>query len=144
MRRHILGVLSATLAAPYLVVFLWHLFALLFGDEVGIREPFDLIKAIPMGTIALFLFGLPLLTLAIICAAFVNAFDSSSWHGSVLWGFILGLGFMIALFVRSLEYSFQVTAFLVSGSISGAICGWIYWRIAIRQTPERPHAIDPA
>ena len=27
-------------------------------------------------------------------------------------------------------------------SLSGALCGWIYWRIAIRRTPENARAIE--
>ena len=26
--------------------------------------------------------------------------------------------------------------------LSGALCGWIYWRIAIRRTPENARAIE--
>ncbi len=68
MRRHILGVVTATVAAPYLTILLWELSVLLLGGEVGIEEPIDLLKAIPIGTFAFLLFGLPLLILSSVFA----------------------------------------------------------------------------
>lgn len=128
MRRHILGVLAAAIAAPYLVLFLWSLFGLVSGDRAGMKEPLDLLKVIPLGTIGLMIVGIPLLILASLCAMVVNAIKRPTWHGPVLGGMILGLGSMVALFADDSEF----IPFLMSGALSGAICGWIYWRIALR------------
>lgn len=127
MRRHALGVLAATLAAPYLVLFLWSVSGLVSGDHVGLTEPLDLLKVIPLGTVGLILFGLPLLILASLCALAVNAVRRPTWRGPALGGAILGLGFTAVLFADSRDG----IAFMTSGALSGALCGWIYGRIAI-------------
>ncbi|WP_414472704.1 hypothetical protein [Microvirga sp. M2] len=136
MRRHILGVLTATTAAPYLVLFLWSLFGLLSGDQVGMKEPLDLLKVIPLGTLGVGMFGIPLLILASLCAMAVNVVRRPTWRGSVLGGITLSLGFTAA---HSADDGVSVP-FLMSGALSGAISGWIYWRIAMRprQTVEPP------
>ena len=143
MRRHILGVVTATVAAPYLTILLWELSVLLLGEEVGIEEPIDLLKAIPIGTFAFLLFGLPLLILSSVFAILVNTIENPSWRSSVFSGAILGLGFMSVFFVRSPEYSFEVATFLTVGTLTGAICGWIYWRIALSRAPNIPSPASP-
>ncbi len=127
MRRRILGLLAATIAAPYLVLFLWSLYGLISGDQVGMKEPLDLLKVIPLGTLGLGVFGIPLLILASLCAVAVNAVKRPTWRGPVLGGIILGLGFIAALSGSDIADDRDAIAFVVSG----AICGWIYWRIAI-------------
>lgn len=146
MKRHIWGVLAATVVAPYLTAFLWCLLGFAAGGIYGVKEPFDILKAIPLGTFGLLLFGTPLLVFTSLCAALVNAMGARSWHISVLSGAIPGLGFMIALYVRTLDYDKDAAILLISGLVSGAICGWIYWRIAIKScsslgSPTRGEAI---
>jgi len=131
MGRRILGVLAATIIAPYLVMFLLNLFGLLSGDSAGLKEPIDLLKTIPLGTFALLMFGIPLLILAGICAALVHLIAQPTWRAPVLGGAVLGFGIVAAVFVRRLEYDAWTLAALISGLCSGTICGWIYWRIAI-------------
>lgn len=135
MWRRFLGILAATVAAPYLVVFLWSLYGLLSGESVGLKEPLDLLKTIPLGTGALLMFGIPLLILAGICAALVHIVEQPTWRGPVLGGATLGLGFVAAIFGRSVEPDADTVAMLASGLCSGAICGWIYWAIALRRQP---------
>lgn len=137
MGRRILGVLAATIIAPYLVMFLLNLFGLLSGDSAGLKEPLDLLKTIPLGTFALLMFGLPLLILASICAALVHLIAQPTWRAPVLSGAILGFGFVATFFVRNLEYDAWTFTALISGLCSGAICGWIYWLIAIGR-PGQP------
>ncbi|MEZ0169012.1 hypothetical protein [Microvirga sp. TS319] len=98
------------------------------------KEPLDLLKVISMGTFGVVVFGIPLLVLASLCAMAVNTAKRPTWCGPVLGGIILGLGFTAAL---STDDSPPIP-FLMSSALSGAICGWIYWRIAIRprQTVE--------
>src|SRR5690606_13297174 len=86
MWRRCLGILAATIVAPYLVMFLWSLYGLLSGEAVGLKEPLDLLKTIPLGTFALLLFGIPLLILAGICAALVHIVERPTWRGPVLGG----------------------------------------------------------
>jgi len=38
----------------------------------------------------------------------------------------------------------DISRIRIVGLSIGAICGWIYWRIAIKQTPDEARAIDPA
>src|SRR5690606_6635230 len=123
---------------------LWNLFGLLSGEAVGLKDPLDLLKTIPLGSFALLLFGIPLLILAGICAALVHIVEQPTWRGPVLGGAVLGLGFVAAIFVRSLEHDAETIVMLIAGLCSGAICGWIYWRIAIGRTPREARAIDTA
>jgi hypothetical protein len=48
--------------------------------------------------------------------------------------YILLIGVLFAPDVRSGDGAFL--------EIIGAICGWIYWRIAIGRTPPNGHAIE--
>jgi hypothetical protein len=140
VHRHVLGVMAATVAAPYLVV--------IFAER-----PFDktdgpgLLFGIQVATGALMFFGIPLLILAGICAAILHrlSFQARGWcmlggagvglsyHGLIqlLPGTTVNIGFWPLLFV------------LLDFPLSGALCGWIYWRIAIGRTPEGSRAIDP-
>ncbi|WP_112661858.1 hypothetical protein [Microvirga flavescens] len=137
MKRQVLGVLAATIAAPYLFSFLWILFGFIAGDRPIMKEPLDLIKAIPMGTMALIVFGIPLLILASLCATAVNAIERPTWRGPMLGGTIFGLGFIFALSMGAVAYNKELIALQLSGTCSGAICGWIYWRIAMhRHSPS--------
>lgn len=99
------------------------------------KEPLDLLKVIPFGTIGLMIFGIPLLILASLCAMVANSVRRPTWRGPVLGGMILGVGSMVALFADDREF----IPFLMAGALSGAICGWIYWAIAIR--PRQTSAI---
>jgi hypothetical protein len=60
--------------------------------------------------------------------------------GHVLCGAVLGLKLGLNFFDSPVNA--WITIFTYAAA--GLICGWIYWRIAIRQTPEKAHAIDPA
>ena len=103
MRRHILGVFAATVAAPYLVVFMDLMFELMFTDSPGVVEPLDLLKALPLGTFGLFLFGGPVLMLSGICAVVLNLFGLRSTWWAIIGGATVGLCFAAILFSASTE-----------------------------------------
>jgi hypothetical protein len=103
---------------------------LLLLDGVGSRGLRDLFGFISLGTFALLFFGFPLLLVSSVLAF---ALSRLSCHPP-LWlpimvGSVLGPCFISAIFSESLE---KIWIYLISGALAGAICGWIYWRIAIR------------
>ena len=143
VRRHILGVVAATVAAPYLVFLPGASSALINGSydldffSFGIR----------VATGALMYFGIPVLILAGICAAILHRLKFQTRGWCMLGGAVVGLVFLGILELLpgiDLDTSFWS---LVGASLhfllSGAACGWIYWRIVIGRTPEGSHAIDP-
>jgi hypothetical protein len=144
VRRHILGILAATVAAPYLVLFLLSFSLLIQGGSAGLEGPLDLIKTLPLGTFALLMYGSPLLILSSLLAALLNALGWRSQWAIILGGATLGLCFMHLLFSSSYEPGKTGFPVLSIGAICGAVCGWIYWRIAIGRTTESTRAIDSA
>lgn len=141
MTRRIAGLLAACVAAPYLMAFFTLAFEFFSDGGPVVETPLDLFKAIPIGTLALILLGLPLLCAASLLAVVLygNGWERR-WH-VVLAACLLGLCFAGFTFSWELKKSF---ALLFQGGLAGAFCGWIYWRIAIKQTPEKGHAIDAA
>lgn len=64
MQRSIVGAMAATAAAPYLTAFLMTILDLLFLEQAGSEGLWELVGFIPLGTMGLLLFGLPLLLVA--------------------------------------------------------------------------------
>lgn len=59
----------------------------------------------------------------------------------VVGGALVGLGFHL---VFADMFGLEDGYIFASGVPIGAICGWIYWRIAIKRTPANGHAIEAA
>ncbi len=129
MRRHILGVIASATAAPYLV-------AAGLGITVSLESPkpsaFEnivdlLIGTVLFGTFGLLIYGLPVLAFGIFAALIFYAFDIRSITVVATVGSIIGLCFGLLLILQNDDNWPLIPGCL----ISGAICGWIYWRIAI-------------
>jgi hypothetical protein len=146
MKRHIWGIIAATAAAPYIAGLLIGFYAEVV-DVVRHGEPLDLpalLKFLPISTVALVVLGVPILIVSALCAALLNA---AEWHTrwtSITAGSLAGFCFIALLASSPANFGDEWLYALAIGAPPGAICGWIYWRIAIRQTPEKAHAIDPA
>ncbi len=131
MRRHVLGLVAATVAAPYLVL-LPSALLLEFNDVASYGESFDVLdvlKFLPLGTMTLAFCGIPLLIVAAICAALFNFFQCRTKWTPMLAGALLGFCFVTIL--TSPPSSEDWLTILAISTLPGAICGWIYWRIAI-------------
>ena len=66
------------------------------------------------------------------------------WHSPRIYiggAAAIGLGFY---FFRLSHLSSGNEDYLLTSVLIGAICGWIYWRIAIGRTPPDDHAIKAA
>ena len=137
MQRHILGVVTATIAAPYLVSLVDYLSALMID---GPKSFMGLIDSILLGTNGLLFFGIPTLVLASICAAILHRLKLRTRGWCMLGGAGVGLG-SLGIMVLSVGIDIGIPQLLLM-SLSGALCGWIYWRIAIRRTPENARAIE--
>ena len=137
MQRHILGVVTATIAAPYLVSLVDYLLTLMIN---GPKSFTGLIDSILLGSNGLLLFGVPTLVLASICAAILHRLKLRTRGWCMLGGAGVGLG-SLGIMVLSVGIDIGIPWLLLM-LLSGALCGWIYWRIAIARTPEGSRAID--
>lgn len=137
MTRRIVALLTACAAAPYLTVLFMLIIDLAYGEK-GAEFPLDLLKAVPLGTFALLLLGLPLVCAASLLAAILHGGGwEARWHCTTA-ACLLGSCFVGLVFSEELTKSL---APLIQGGLAGAICGWIYWKIAIKRTPTNGHAI---
>jgi hypothetical protein len=139
MRRKIFAVLLASITAFYLTAFFLYTALLVIGQSEGIEEFYDLLKFIPVGTLALMVYGIPLLFLSALCAAVLNAVGLEAKSVLILSGASLGLLFIAALLSFSLPLDQESSVLLAVAPLSGATCGWIYWRIALRATLTLDH-----
>jgi hypothetical protein len=144
MVRTVGALLAATLAGPYTYLLLSWLTNFALDPSVPSLEAS--IMALPMlmfmGTVGLVLAGVPALLLGASALGFAWKLGLYSRRYAVSAGAIIGSGFA-ALYLDS-EFQSETVQSVIIGALSGAICGWIYWRIAIGRTPDDPHAIDPA
>ncbi len=135
MLRHVLGVLAATIAAPYVASL-----ALVLSElpSKGIPDPQDLGGLIFIllffGTYDVIVFGVPTLLIGSLLGAVLAKFKlQAPWHVA-LASSIVGLTFLGFLF----GVGESSGARFLLGAPTGAICGWIYWRIAIRGSARAP------
>jgi hypothetical protein len=141
MKRHVLGVLAATIAAPYLAaLFVTVATVTLVAVKSPNRfDPLDLFQFVFHGTEAFLFLGAPVLLLSSFYAFLLHAFECRSRRGPIIGGAVLGLSF--ALVFAPARLTVESVFLLCTGLFPGAICGWIYWRIAIRQTPDNARPI---
>ncbi|WP_243370025.1 hypothetical protein [Microvirga solisilvae] len=139
MDRQIKGIVGTTIAAPYTVLLLASLSLILTGN----KDPSDLLQwqfyedLFALGTMGLLWSALPTLFLSLIAAGILNMLKLRSPAGPIAVGMIIGLCFGAFLGSANIEL-------MILLSLSGAICGWIYWRIAIRQKCKDPDPITTA
>src|SRR4051794_32027147 len=128
-----IGALSvATVVSPFLVAFPITLSALVSGDSVGIHEPLDLLKSVPLGVAGLTMFGAPTFILAALLAWLLDTCGCRSPWPFTASGAGLGALFVGWIFFEPAKLLFEQAIVMASGAVSGAICGWIYWCIALR------------
>jgi hypothetical protein len=134
MKRRILGILAASAVAPYLgaASFLVSM-ALKDPSLPTIESAAEFFTGIMMfGTAGLIIYGIPVLAFVAIAALVLHALDA---HSPLIITAIASLvGLCFGLFLTSPD--FHEWSVIPSAFISAAICGWIYWRIALRQTPD--------
>ncbi|WP_457089098.1 hypothetical protein [Microvirga sp. P5_D2] len=138
MNRHVLGVITASAAAPYIVGTFLFLYAALSSlsssDAMSLGEA---LKSSPtvlvFGTFGLIMYGLPVLAGATIAALIIHVLKVRSRSWAVGVGAMTGLCCGLYITFPRFESDWVI---LPSFLPAGAVCGWIYWRIAIRQTPD--------
>ncbi|GEO16199.1 hypothetical protein MAE02_38950 [Microvirga aerophila] len=145
MLRIVGGVFAASLAAPYLASLFIFVLIPVFGASTGanlvlgplphIEELLDLLKFLVIGTLGTAIFGLPILIAAASLAFLLHILDLRSKLHAIASGGGLGCLAVVLLFVRDRD---DVWVFPLAGALSGAICGWIYWRIAYSGTRSHP------
>ncbi|UVF19894.1 hypothetical protein HPT29_001715 [Microvirga terrae] len=145
--RHLLvsliAVGLANVVAPLLTGFLSLLLGIALNPQTfSYRSAFE--------GLALFaLFGVPLVFMSIFPVSLILALLGLFFRWRSLWihavgGAALGLGFAFLAYDWSFPRGLNDQRFFPAATFAGALCGWVYWRIAITQTPDRPHAIDAA
>jgi len=128
MGWHILGVMAATMAAPYLIVvttYLCNVKASIMGNFTGAAD------LLPIGHFVLRIFGLPILALFAINAAILGLLDAEAMRWSVLGGAVAGLLGLAGLLALPPARTDGVWPIIFTFPLSGSICGSIYWIIAI-------------
>ncbi|MCB5174590.1 hypothetical protein [Microvirga lenta] len=145
MLRIMGGLIAASLAAPYLASFFIFTFMILFGGSSGADFTFgapslvddflDFFKFLMIGNFGAAMFGLPILFAAGILAFLLHSLALGSKHHAILSGGSLGCSSLTLLFVAD-PADWRV--FPLAGLLAGSICGWIYWRIAMRNRVSQP------
>lgn len=128
MKRQVLGVVAASAAAPYLG-------AASLGISTALRSPgvSSLVNVIELfmatayfGTVALVIFGIPVLAFAAIAALILYALDTRS---IIVIAATIGACFGSAFALPSFHEWPLIPGCLISG--------WIYWRIALCGQPAK-------
>lgn len=137
MKRQITGILAASTAAPYLGT-LSLLIHGAFGSSHSSHSLFTedfieiLVFLLTFGTLGLFFYGLPLFLASSIAALILYALKAEKPALPICLGSLVGLCFGAFLTASNIQDEWL----LVLGCfVSGAICGWIYWHIAIGGRP---------
>jgi hypothetical protein len=150
MKRQILGILAASIAASYLAPFLMLLFDSI-STPTGIPERAAILNACLFGLFAIMVFGLPLLLIGSLIAVLLHRFAIHSKWSLILGGAVLGLCLTFAVEPVSLSMLIFLLReepgsrhFFLAAILAGTLYGWIYWVIAIRRTPDDACAIDAA
>jgi hypothetical protein len=140
MTRRIVALLTACAAAPCLTVLFMLIVDLAYGGEPSVESSLDLLKAAPLGTFALLLLGLPFVCAARLLAAILHGGGwETRWHFTTT-ACLLGSCFVGLVFSEKLTKSL---APMIQGGLAGAICGWIYWRIALGKGLDVPSPEPP-
>jgi hypothetical protein len=144
MKRRILGILAATFAAPCLIMLWVQLFDIFFGlkyEHSNDPTLFDVIlKVIVVGAIVYLLFGIPLLLLSSLLAWLLHVSGSTTRLPAVAAGALLGE--LFAAFFATMNNKSDDASLWLAFAGCGALCGWIYWRIALRGQAAGTHAMD--
>jgi hypothetical protein len=136
----ILGIFAASAVAPYLGA-TCHLVSMGLRDPglPSLQTAVEFFPGIVMfGTVGLFLYGTPVLAAVATAALVLHALDARSPFFVTAITSLMGLCF--GLYMTS--PNFDEWPLIPSAFISAAICGWIYWRIAIRGEGPHPPARD--
>jgi hypothetical protein len=149
MKANTRGILVATAVAPYLVATCFPLAGSLVRGNFPGADNFRLSlgfisNVVLFGTYGLVIFGLPLLWVASFAAYFIEKKSSGSMPTTLLIGAVTGSVFGLPLIIYSVPFEELARGWgvILCFALLGTICGWIYWLIARKRTPERPHAID--
>jgi hypothetical protein len=143
MRRILVSLAAvgvANIAAPLLAWFFTILLLILL-------EPQDFSWSVGLDGLFLFiLFGLPLIFLSVFPVSLILALIGLFFRWRSVWiyvsgGAILGLVFAFSGYDWSFPKGADDQRFFSMEIFVGCLCGWIYWRIAIRRTLEAGHAI---
>ncbi|SCY18774.1 hypothetical protein [Microvirga guangxiensis] len=138
MDRQIKGIVGATLAAPYIATILLALPPIILENPLRLFEIGFYESVLALGTIGLFWSIVPTLILSLLVAGVLNLQRLRSPMASALAGLAIGLCFGTFFSSSNFDSNWHV---MLTFCISGAICGWIYWRIAVRG--RSPDPADP-
>jgi len=139
--RQLKGIVGATIAGPYLAAFFLSLLIMLreHDNPYGLLETEFYEFVLFSGTIGLLYTCIPTLILSLIAAMILSLLRWSPFTKALTAGSLIGLCFGAFLSASDFSSNWHLMAIFL---LSGAICGWIYWRIAIQRTPSNGHAIE--
>ena len=134
MYRTITAIVLSSIAAPQLG---WLLFLLTqpeFWDS-------GIFPALIVGIGLTIFYGLPVLAISAIIAWLTTQFGVTARFAFCLIGAVVGIGFSIGLILTVPDSGLALPKdwpACLAGILSGSICGWIYWRIAVYGRDLKP------
>lgn len=141
VKRTLAAILSSTISYPYA----WCFFYLLSGGKIGGRMAMassegirDLPDSLEWGTIGLLVVGIPILVIMGLFALMLHALQIRSAFAVIACGAVASFAAMMLAVIATDDVPRD--GFLgwvdlpgIAGTIcAGAVCGFIYWRIAVR------------
>lgn len=124
MKRAAFGLLAVNVTAAYLTAFLMLLYS---PGPFTVEKPLDLLKFVPFGTAIILNFWLPIFTASTLLMLLLGAAGARASWLYASGGALLGIGLVVAVDEGAFFGTWGPRAI---GLATGAVCGWIYWRIA--------------
>jgi hypothetical protein len=141
--RQIVGLLAASAMAPYVTIFIVLGLEPVFQIDllsIELASPLDLFKFVLLASVVAISFGPVIALLASLVALGLNALRWQARWIIVTSGSLFGLCINGAVFsglaLSSTPQLARYGCFVAAGALAGAICGWLYWRIALRRTVD--------
>jgi hypothetical protein len=130
--RQLVAFLAASASAPYLTSLFLSLHLLTRHSITGFGDAIEFVAAILiLGPAGLVIYGLPVAIAAGVLGGILIWIGFYHRIAAIIFGATLGDTFDLSLNMLSgSERSGGFWPYLISMTLSGAICGWIYWRIA--------------
>jgi hypothetical protein len=130
--RQLAALLVASASAPYLTSLFLSLHLLTRHSITGISDGIEFVAAILIfGTFGLLIYGLPIAVAAGVFGGILIWIGFYHRIVAIIFGAALGATFDLSLrMLPGPDQSGDFWPYLISTTLSGAICGWIYWWIA--------------
>ncbi len=153
MLRRVLGIVAAIAAAPVLLFLLMALMSwVLHGFPWPRLHIGFFIALVAFGLLPFVALPLPLLTASLISLGLAWLLERAGLRSRLPYMFlgavtgpalVLWITWSLSSKPSPHDWTKMLSGMPAFAAPAGALCGWIYWRIAIGRTPGSARAIDP-